>query len=312
MISLSSLATLANAHPEDLDQPVTPLRIGPHLVDLDARPAVMGCINLSRTSTYRDSIAVSVESAVQRGRTLDAQGAAIIDIGAESSAPTTPRVSPAEQTAALVPVVEQLSAAGLTVSVETYYPEVARACLKAGAAMLNYSGGVPYDDAIFDLVAASDAALILCHVPGVDVRDVQASGLQADPIPMLLDHFAGRVETARQRGVASIAIDPGIGFSYRPPTSPVERADRQARTLLNTFRLRRLGLPICHSLPHAFDLFEGQYRTAEAFFAVLAHLGGCNIYRTHEVARVVPVLAALDSLSAGPSLLPRSARRIRG
>ena len=299
MISLSSLAELANAHPGDLDQPVAPLRIGSRLLDLNARPAVMGCINLSRDSTYRDSIAVSVESAARRGRVLHAQGADIIDVGAESSTPRAPRVSPEDQTAALVPVVEQLSASGLTVSVETYYPDVARACLEAGAMMLNYSGGAPYDEAIFDLVATFDAALVLCYVPGTDARDVQVPGPGTDPVPMLLDHFANRIEVARDRGVESIAVDPGIGFSFGPPVSPVQRADRQARTLLNTFRLRRLGLPICHAVPHAFDLFEDQFRSAESFFAVLAHLGGCNIFRTHEVATVVPVLAALGSLSAG-------------
>jgi dihydropteroate synthase len=297
VISLSSLVELANTYPEDLDRPVSPLRVGPQLLDLDASRAVMGCINLSRESTYRDSVAVSVESAVRRGRVLDAQGADIIDIGAESSTPKASRISPEDQTAALVPVVEQLSAHGVSVSVETHHPDVARACLKAGADMLNYSGGLLHDEAIFDLVADFDAAIVLCYVPGEDARDSQDFGADSDPIPMLVDHFARRVEAARARGVENLVIDPGIGFSFGPPTSPAERVDRQARTLLNTFRLRRLGLPICHALPHAFDLFEDQFRTAESFFAVLAHLGGCSIFRTHEVARVVPVLSALQGLS---------------
>lgn len=296
MISLSSLVELATTYHDDLDQPVRPLRLGPLPLDLNARPAVMGCINLSRESTYRDSVAASPESAVRRGRILAAQGADIVDIGAESSTPKASRVSAEDQIAALVPVVEQLSGQGVTVSVETYDPDVARACLKAGATMLNYSGGIPYDDAIFDLVADFDAALVLCYVPGTDARDLQELDDGSDPIPLLLDHFARRLEVARERGVENIAIDPGIGFSFGSPTTPAERVDRQARTLLNTFRLRRLGLPICHALPHAFDIFEDQFRTAEAFFAVLAHLGGCSIFRTHEVPRVHPVLAALHAL----------------
>jgi dihydropteroate synthase len=298
VISLSLLAELANAYRDDLDQPVRPLRLGPRLLDLDAQPAVMGCINLSRESTYRDSVAVSLESAVRRGRVLDAQGADIIDVGAESSTPKAPRVSPQEQIAALVPVVDQLSALDVAISVETYHPDVARACLRAGARMINYSGGIPNDQAVFDLVADFDAAIVLCYLPGTDARDVQEQGCDPDPIPMFLDHFAPRVEAARERGVENVVIDPGIGFSAGPPTSPAERVNRQTRILLNTLRLRRLGLPVCHALPHAFDLFEDQFRTAEAFFAVLAHLGGCSILRTHEVARVVPVLTALRILSA--------------
>jgi dihydropteroate synthase len=298
VISLSSLVELANAHRDDLDRPVRPLRLGQTLLGLNTRPAIMGCINLSRESTYRDSVAVSLESAVRRGRILAAQGADIVDIGAESSTPKASRVSAEDQIAALVPVVQQLSGQGVAVSVETYDPDVARACLKAGATMLNYSGGVPYDDPIFDLVADFDAALVLCYVPGTDARDLQDLSDDPDPIPMLLDHFARRLDVARERGVESIAIDPGIGFSFGPPATPADRVDKQARMLLSTFRLRLLGLPICHALPHAFDLFEDQFRTAEAFFAVLAHLGGCNIFRTHEVPRVLPVLTALSTLRA--------------
>jgi dihydropteroate synthase len=306
VISLSALAQLAQEYRDDLDRSVAPVRIGLRTFDLDSRPAVMGCINLSRDSSYRDSVAVSADSAVRRGRILAAQGADVIDLGAESSTPRAPRVSPDEQIAALVPVVGRLSALAVPVSVETYHPGVAEACFKAGARMLNYSGGAPYDHAVFDAVARYDAAMVLCHVPGSDAKDlqmqredVQGQREGLDPIPRLLDHFAPRVEAARDRGVVDIVLDPGIGFSGGSLPGPGKRVNRQARTLLNTFRLRRLGLPVCHALPHAFDVFEDQYRGAEPFFAVLAHLGGCGMFRTHEVARVVAVLAALQALGSG-------------
>jgi dihydropteroate synthase len=73
--------------------------------------------------------------------------------------------------------------------------------------------------------------------------------------------------------------------------------------ILNTFRLRRLGFPICNAMPHAFDLFEDQFRTAEGFFTVLGQLGGTTIFRTHEVPQVVAVLEALRTLEVrGPQL----------
>lgn len=296
VISLSALAQLAQEYRDDLDRPVVPVRIGLRTFDPDSRPAVMGCINLSRDSSYRDSVAVSEDSAVRRGRILRAQGADVIDLGAESSTPKAPRVSPDEQIAALVPVIRRLSALAVPVSVETYHPGVAEACFRAGARMLNYSGGTPYDHAVFDAVARYDAAMVLCHVPGRDARDLQVQQEDLDPIPRLLDHFAPRVEAARERGVADIVLDPGIGFSGGSLLGSGKRMNRQAMTLLNTFRLRRLGFPVCHALPHAFDVFEDQYRGAEPFFAVLAHLGGCGLFRTHEVARVVAVLAALQAL----------------
>lgn len=296
MISLSSLADLVTTYRDELDQPVAPLQVGPRLLDLDSRPAVMGCINLSRESTYRDSIAVSVDSALRRGRVLAAHGADIIDLGAESSTPQASRVPPEDQIAALTPVVKHLSAVDIAISVETHHPDIARACLEAGANMINYSGGAPYDEPVFELVAEFDAAIVLCHIPGADARDIRNPPDDPDPIAALLDHFTRRVATARNHGVRNIVIDPGIGFSHGPPAAPAERVNRQTWTLLNAFRLRRLGLPVCQALPHAFDLFEDQYRSAEVLFTVLAHLGGCSIYRTHEVARIIPVLTALHTI----------------
>jgi len=113
---------------------------------------------------------------------------------------------------------------------------------------------------------------------------------------MLLDHFSERIDRARSRGVEGIAIDPGMGFYYGNLTDPVTRARHQARVLLNAFRLRPLGRPICNALPHAFDLFEESFRTAEGFFAVLARLGGSGILRTHEVPQVRSVVLALETL----------------
>jgi dihydropteroate synthase len=70
--------------------------------------------------------------------------------------------------------------------------------------------------------------------------------------------------------------------------------------LAQAFRLRPLGVPVCNALPHAFDLFEDEFRKAEGFFAVVAALGGTALFRTHEVAHVRAVLAAMGSLTVRP------------
>ncbi|MEU9349341.1 dihydropteroate synthase [Streptomyces sp. NPDC048278] len=270
--------------------------MGDRVIDVDTTPAIMGCINLSPDSTYRESVATSTESAVRKGRILAAQGADIVDIGAESSNPRTRRVSVREQVAALVPVVKGLASEGVAVSVETYEPAVARSCLDAGALLLNYSGGPATDAEMFSVLAGRGATVVLCHVEGENSRDVRAKGIDQDPVPRMLDYFGRRVDHARSAGVDRIVIDPGIGFSHDGHVSADVRVHYQARALLNTFRLRRTGLPVCHSLPHAFSLFEDEFRTAEGFFTVLAHLGGTGVYRTHEVPRIRATLAALRAL----------------
>ncbi len=295
MISLADLAALANRHEGSWGKPVAELWIGDRSFDTDLTPVVMGTVNLSRDSTYRESIAVSVESAVRKARVMAAEGAQVVDIGAESTTARAVRVPGAQQAAALVPVVAAVVAEGVAASVETYEPEVAAAGLGAGAVVLNMTG-VEHEDEMLDLVAQHSATVILCYSGGDNVREITDVDLDGDPIPGLLDHFARRIDHARRRGVERIVIDPGMGFYYGNLTDPITRARHQARVILSGFRLRELGVPVCNALPHAFDLFEENFRSGEGFYAVLARLGGTGMLRTHEVAQVTSVLRALDTL----------------
>jgi dihydropteroate synthase len=295
VISLQTLAALAARHGEDLDHPVAPFVVGDHVFDTEASPVIMGTVNLSPDSTYRESVATSTESAIRKARVQAAQGAHLVDIGAESSTARAARVTPEQQIAALVPVIEAVAADGTIVSVEAYDSSVVRAALQAGAQVVNLTGSDD-DVEMFELIAEYDASLGMCRVTGANVREIVDAPTQQDPFPTMTEHFHARLETARKCGVEQVAIDPGLGFFYRNLTEPTIRLQYQTSVLLSTFRLRALGRPICHALPHAFSLFEDEFRSAESFFAVLARLGGTGIFRTHEVARIRPVLDGLSSL----------------
>lgn len=300
MITLRELARLATEHADELDLPVEPYRVADRTFDTDAQPLLMGVVNLSQDSWYRESVAPSAQAAVRRGIVLAAQGADLVDIGAESVVEGSTLVAADEQIAALVPVVEELSQAGVLVSVESYQPEVVRATLAAGAKVLNLTGSAD-DAAMFELVAEYDAALVLCHVLGNHARDLDEAVVGPDPYPDMLEQFGRRISHARDSGVtAGISVDPGIGFGSKQLRTSLDRVRYQSATLLNTFRLRRLGLPVCHALPSGFDYFEDEVRTAESFFAVLAALGGTGIHRTHEVSKVRAVLTAMADLPVRP------------
>ena len=298
MIDLRGLAALAAEHADDLGRPVAPFTCRGRSFDTDARPVVMGVVNLSRDSTYRESVATGTESAVRRGLVLAAQGADLVDLGAEGSDTSNERVDAADQERALVPVIEQLADAGVVVSVESYAVRTVRAALEAGAGVVNLTGS-EHDEEMFDLAAEHGAGLVLCHVQGAHARDLDRDDVDADPFPAMLDGFARRLETARAHGVKGVAIDPGLGFGFRLD-DPLGRVRHQAGVLLTSFRLRSLGVPVCHALPTGFDLFEDQLRTAEGFFAVLASLGGAGIHRTHEVPHVRAVLGAVAALPVRP------------
>lgn len=295
MISLRALAALADQHPAELAHHIEPFVVAGRSFDTDREPVIMGTVNLSGDSTYRESVAPTTASAVRKGRVQAAQGAHLVDVGAESSTARAARVAPDTQAAALVPVIRELAADGVPVSVEAYHPAVVDAALTAGACVVNLTGSA-HDEENFRLVAEHGASLVLCHVAAPNVREIEDAPSHDDPFPALVSHFESRLAQARDVGVQHVALDPGLGFYYRDLTDPMARMRYQTQVILRTFRLRPLGLPVCHALPHAFHLFEDEFRSAEGFFAVLASLGGTGIFRTHEVPRVRAVLNALTLL----------------
>ncbi len=303
MLDLATLAALHEAHREAASSPVADFALGNHRFDFQKQSYLMGVVNLSADSWYRESVALSAEAAIGRGRVLQAQGAAIIDVGAESSLAHAARVDGPNQVSALVPVVRELAAAGICVSVETYHPSVTTACLKAGAKVLNLTGTTQSDE-IFREAADFEAGVIICFVQGDNVREVDDLDLGRDPMATLYEFFARQIDAATNAGVSRIWIDPGLGFYYRNLQDSSTRIRHQMQIFLNSFRLRKLGWPVCQALPHAFECFEEEVRTAEPFFAVLALLGQANLLRTHEVAKVRGVLRALELVRETKDILP--------
>jgi len=292
MLGLEHLAELLENNQEAAQARVKEFSIGGHPFAFNSQPSIMGVINLSSDSWYRESVCLTTEMAVRRGKVLREQGAAIVDVGAESTLALASRANDEVQNSKLLPVVKGLRQAGILVSVETYQPKVSRACLEAGANILNLTGS-EHADEVFREVAAHDAAVIICYVQGANVREVGDFNFNADTVTLLHDYFSRQIEIALSNGVQKIILDPGLGFYYRNLQDSAVRIRHQMSVFLNTFRLRSLGFPICHALPHAFECFGDEVRCAEPFFAVLAALGKTDLFRTHEVPRVRAVLETL-------------------
>ncbi len=294
MLTLEFLAELLEKNRPAANAQVKEFTIGGREFAFNSRPAIMGVINLSADSWYRESVCLTVETAIRRGRVLAEQGAAIVDIGAESTLAQAARVDAAGQQSKLLPVLKALREANILSSIETYDFAVAKNCLEAGANVLNLTGDEGTDD-LYRLAAEHQAALIICYVQGRNVREVGDFDFGADPVGSMHDYFARRVERATKLGVERILIDPGLGFYYRNLQDSAVRVRHQMTVFLNTFRLRTLGFPVCHALPHAFEYFGDEVRCAEPFFAVLARLGKTDLFRTHEVPRTRAVLETLGA-----------------
>src|SRR5689334_3516555 len=132
MITLEQLADLLESNRSAARAQVREFAIGGQHFAFNSRSAIMGVINLSPDSWYRESVCLNAESAIRRGEVLSAQGADIIDIGAESTLANAGRVSEAEQATRLSPIIKALRQSAILISVETYEPGTARTCLEAG------------------------------------------------------------------------------------------------------------------------------------------------------------------------------------
>ena len=297
MLNLAYLHDLYERHTAIFDTQVASFTLKNRTLDFNKRPYLMGVVNLSADSWYRESVCLSVDQAIQRGQLLTLQGADIIDIGAESTLAHAVRVNDLEQNEKLLPIIQELSAQNICLSIETYEPNVAKASFKAGANILNLTGNFQ-DRTLYQIVADYEGAVILCYVQGQHVRAVKDFNFTKDPIQPMQDFFSKTIETALQCGVKKILIDPGLGFYYENLKDNEKRVRYQMETFLHTFRLRQLGFPVCHALPHAFEYFQDEVRSAEPFFATLALLGKTDLLRTHEIAKVQAVLKTLSLFSS--------------
>lgn len=292
LADLSELAAEAASRRHDVTLPS--FSVGAQRFDWNRERALMGVVNLSRDSWYRESVCVNVEMAARRARVLWAQGADLVDIGAESTLAHATRVGAEQQIARLSPLIRDLAQEGVAVSVETYENDVVEACLKAGAAVLNVTGYCD-EERLFRLAAEYQAPMILCFVQGANVREVGDLDLGADPMAALYEYFARLSERAVRAGASQLFLDAGLGFYYRNLQDSADRVRFQTKVFLSSFRLRSLGFPVCHALPHAFEYFGEEVRVAEVYFATLAALGGASLFRTHEVPKVRGVLESMEA-----------------
>lgn len=295
MIHMTDLADLVQTFPEWRSATHPPMRIGQRHFGAGEPVAIMGVVNLSPDSTYQHSVARTHSAAMRLARIAWAQGAAVVDLGAESTNAGAQRVSSADQLRRLLPVVAACADEGIATSIETYDPDVAGPCLAEGAVMINMTGQSKERD-LYDIAAEYQATVVMCFTAGPDARAMGNATVDRDPVPGMIDYFAERLDVASSHGVRDIVLDPGMGFYYSNLTNPVARLRYQTRVLLQSQRIAALGLPLCQTLGHGFAVFEEEYRAAEGVFAVLAYLGGASLLRTHEVPLVRGCVSLMNSM----------------
>ena len=297
MLDLKTIQRLLREHEDALERPLPTFTVGDQTLDFERQRYIMGVVNLSKDSQNKETVCTTTEEAVARALRLAQEGAQIIDLGAESTRIEAQRVSPAAQIEQLVPVVKRLTEAGLTSSIDTYYPEVLEACAQAGTRIFNLTGAKEADRA-FELAAKHSAAVIICYVAGLTPREHGELSIEQDLWPQIEAYFEDLLARAHARGATQCVVDPGLGFKYKNLEEGQARTSFQLHTLISTFRLRKLGCPTLNILPWAPLIWGGDGRASEGMFALITWLGGTNIIRTHNVPEVRRVLQLLESCTA--------------
>jgi len=255
-------------------------------------PCVMGIVNVTPDSFSDGGRYLDAAAAIEHGLELAAQGAAIVDVGGESTRPGAAAVPLREELRRVVPVIEGLRAAGIdaTISVDTSKLEVARAALDAGATFVNDVTAFRGAPAMAALVAARGAECCLMHMQG-EPRTMQSEPRYGDVIGEVCAFLRQRVDFALDAGIARarITVDPGFGFG-KTVEHNLELLDR-----LN--ELAALGQPILigtsrKSFLGALTGRDEHDRLAATIATnVIGLLRGASLFRVHDVAAVRDALA---------------------
>jgi dihydropteroate synthase len=269
------------------------LRCGRFELALD-RPLVMGVVNVTPDSFYDGGRHAEPAVAIAHARRLAAEGADLLDVGGESSRPGAAPVDAEAELARILPVLDGIADLDLPVSVDTTKPEVMRAALAHGAAMINDITALAAPGAL-EAVAASDAGVCLMHMQG-SPRTMQADPVYADVTAEVRDFLAARAAACVKGGVARdrIVVDPGFGFG--------KTVGHNLALLARLGEIAALGFPVLAGWSRKSSLGRITGRPAEERLAgsvaaaLIAVQRGARIVRVHDVAATRDALAVLAAV----------------
>lgn len=260
------------------------------------RPLVMGILNVTPDSFSDGGRFFSVEEGYRQAQHMLAAGAAIIDIGGESTRPGAREVSISEEWARVAPVIQRLAKTpGCIISIDTYKSEIARRAVAEGAHIINDISGGRFDPAILAVAAEHNIPMVLMHIQG-QPRTMQQNPSYRHLMAEIFADLAQKCHAARTRGVTQLMVDPGIGFG--------KRYEDNYEILRRLREFAGLGYPVL--LGASRKSFLGRLLNApvterllaSVTGAVVAALNGATILRVHDVAETCQALTVLQAIQA--------------
>ena len=260
-----------------------------------ATPQVMGILNATPDSFYKESRIEQLALSVQKAVEMVAAGAAILDIGGQSTRPGAELVSEAVEIERVVPVIEAIHAAlpQTPISIDTYHAVVAKAALDAGASIVNDISCGNFDKNMIDMVVANQAGYIGMHQTG-DPTTLHQIDIRSDIMQDLLDYFNLKKTEFASKGLTNWIIDPGFGFS--------KTITENFAIVKSLNRLQSIGLPILLGVSRKSSIYKTLGVTAAdalngtTVLNTVGLLGGANILRVHDVQEAKEAIVLINQL----------------
>jgi len=263
-------------------------------LELGRGAVVMGVLNVTPDSFSDGGRYARVDAALAQARRMAGEGAAIVDVGGESTRPGGAAIDAAEEQRRILPVIEALAGEGATlISVDTYREETARLAVAAGAHIVNDVWGLQRDPGVARVAAQTGAGLVVMHT-GRGRRTLP------DPIEDQKAFLSASLAIAREAGVEAqrIVLDPGFGFAKETAEHNLvlmarfsELAALGRPLLVGTSRKRFVGAVTGRESPDARD-------AGTAATSVVLRLQGAAVFRVHDVAMNADALAVADAMLA--------------
>ncbi|MBW6468983.1 MAG: dihydropteroate synthase [Coriobacteriia bacterium] len=258
----------------------------------------MGILNVTPDSFSDGGEHADAASAVDHARAMIADGADVIDVGGESTRPGSAGISEAAELGRVLPVVEQLAAAAdpPLISIDTRHAAVARACVNAGASIINDVTGFR-DPAMIGVAAGCDAGLVVMHMLGPDFATMQDDPRYDDVVAEVATFLGERAAALESVGVdpKRIAVDPGIGFG--------KTLEHNLELLRRLPEIAALGYPVLvgasrkRFIGHILDEEDPKRRVAGSVgAAAYAVMSGADIVRVHDVAETAQALKVIAAI----------------
>jgi dihydropteroate synthase len=254
----------------------------------------MGILNLTPDSFYKGYLQNSHDDNVALVAKMMAEGAAIIDIGGQSTRPGSKAITAPEETDRVLPLIELLlkNFPEIIISIDTYHSSVAKAAVNAGAAIVNDISAGSMDDAMIPIVASLQVPYICMHMKGTP-GTMQQEAVYEDVVKEVLDFFIAKTEECRKAGINDLIIDPGFGFA--------KTITHNFTLLKNLAVLKMLDKPILAGISRKSTIYKTLGTSAEeglngtTVLNTISLLNGANILRVHDPKEAKEAVALVEA-----------------